>query len=524
MEEYSMENLKSLKSGVLICVALLVFSLAIVCVPSVSEAASLEYSWQTETPMGDNRSQAVVVDDGEGLAYIIGGSSQIPTVAVDNVSLYNLITGEWIELESIPTAVRGACGVYQEGKIYVFGGAIESGVKTNATQIYDVTTDSWSTGEPVLVSIWESKAVLHEGKIFIIGGEGNADGLQIYDIATDSWSTGANLPSSVLAGVAYCDDNSIWYVGGSYTDYTAVNTVYTYSIAMDYWSTHNPLPMSITAATGVLGHDDVLYLMGGADNAGNFGATNYDSAYFFNDVDWEWMTFDPMPNGMRYASSVFYDNTVYVLGGNNQSETFDSVYSYQLYQIDLELESTTVGQGETLGATITIQHALFNPVSGYNNIMIIGPGETTYPMGEEWFVMNSETVGMEIVVPESAEPGEYTFSLIMYVSYDRANCDFSPINETFTVVAAPSIAERIQQMQEEFNATLADMTAQLDQLQSDLDALQGDLSDMEDQLNNMSDLVDSTEKTVNDMTMFMYIIIVLLIVVLVMLVVVMVKK
>ncbi len=535
-----MENNKEFRLGTFLCIAMLLFSFALICVPSTSEAAGLSSDWVAETPMGDARSQAVVVDDGNGIAYIIGGSSEIPMGAVDNVSSYNLETGAWTGLEPLPIAVRGASGVYHEGKIYVFSGAIEPTGTTNATQIYDVTTDAWAQGAPMPASTWESKAVADDdGHIYVVGGEGNPDGILIYNIETDSWTSGSSAPGDMLAGAVYIDGSYLYYVGGaSDIIYDALDTVYEYRMSSDYWVTEDPLPEAVAASTGILGDDDVFYLLGGANNAYNYGSVNYNVTYYYNEVDDQWETFDPLPIEVRYASSVFHDGKLFLIGGNNGTEAFDSVYSYKLYELEVELDKTTVGQGETLGATITVQHALFDIQYAASGINIVGPTGITFPMGDFWFDMMTDSAGFEITIPESADPGEYTFTLYFDASFDKAYSYFPYMNETFTVVSAPSMQERIDQLQTLLNTTftgimdnltqmqsdLDSMQSNLTQMQGDLNSMQSDLDSMEDQLNTMSDQVSSAEQKVSDMSMFMYLIIVLLIIVLVILVVVMIKK
>lgn len=228
---------------------------------------------------------------------------------------------------------------------------------------------------------------------------------------------------------------------------------------------------------------------------------------------------------------MFYDSAIYVPGGSNDSHVFDLVYFYELYSTDLQLEKTTASQGEALGATLTMQHALFDPESGYTNVNIVGSSGITYPSQETWFLMSTDTVGIEITILESVAPGEYVLSVMIVVGFEQANSNFGPMNQTFKVVEASSMAERIQQMQDELNATITDMMDQLDQMQSDLDGMQtdmapmqADLNDMQDQIDTMSDQASSAEQKVNDMSMFMYLIIVLVIIVLVVSIVAMVRK
>ena len=130
---------------------------------SFRASAALPMDWQAETPMAENFTQAVVLQDEDGVIYVMGGARDVTGFnygpPVPDVVAYDPMTGEWTSKSPMDVGVRGAAGaVGDDGRFYVFGGVNDTVLASRMTQIYDPATDTWSAGTDVPLPIWESKA------------------------------------------------------------------------------------------------------------------------------------------------------------------------------------------------------------------------------------------------------------------------------------------------------------------------------------------------------------------------------
>jgi N-acetylneuraminic acid mutarotase len=250
-----------------------------------SASAVLTGEWMLEPPMDGMRAQAVVVHDGDGTVYVMGGVSNASSyAAVPDAASCDLATGTWTALAPMPVGVRGAAGaIGTDGLVYVFSGY--NGTRVADTQIYDPATDSWTTGTDVPIPAWEaSAAATYDGRIWVAGGEngGLGDELQVYDPETDTWGTGTALPDPTLGGDMVADGSYLYLIGGSSSGYVATNASYRYYIWGGTWAELSPIPEPRTAHALAIGIDDQIYLAGGSSSASNTGGTVESETYIYN--------------------------------------------------------------------------------------------------------------------------------------------------------------------------------------------------------------------------------------------------
>lgn len=129
--------------------------------------------WTSIAPLPEARVGLVVVNDGAGHLFAIGGatSSNAATIS-SSVFRYTIATDAWDAVASLPTAVRDAAAVLaSNGRLYVLGGITTDGSVTNTVQSYDFATDSWQTETPLPTAISGASAVSDSlGRILVIGG------------------------------------------------------------------------------------------------------------------------------------------------------------------------------------------------------------------------------------------------------------------------------------------------------------------------------------------------------------------
>ncbi len=477
-------------------IGLLMVTCAFAAVTTTSSAAlPSTVEWQVEDDMGGPRAQAVVVGDGDGTAYIMGGVDNITGgyyhSPVNDTASYDLEDGTWTELAPMPTPTRGSAGAMgADGNVYVFGGFNTSTL--NLTQIYDPATDSWTTGASMPHAVWEAKAATGpNGNIYVIGGEPHFNKVQIYDPSTDSWSAGSPAPETMVSGALIADGSYLYYVGGSDSSYTPKDSVLRYSISSDYWYTGyvSDLPVPISSLTGTIGPDGLMYVMGGGSSHFNIGPGNASGYYY----DWStdsWNEIPALNTGARYAGSAMTDDgRIFVLGGNNATHIYDRVESLLLYDVEIELSPNPVGQGDSLMATISVDHAMLEIEDFYGAVYIVGPDDVTYSTT----YIESPTpgpYGQEVAIPQSAPVGEYTLSVpYLSVDYGDASTSLTVADQTFSVFDTVTVDERITEMESNMSDMEQSLNSQIQDLSDQADALQSDNADLQDKLDNTTTLL-----------------------------------
>ncbi len=467
-------------------------------VSSVASAA-LPTEWQVETPMAKNCTQAVVVQDEDGIVYVMGGVREFNGMSygpmVPDVASFDPATGEWNDLSPMDVGVRGAAGALgSDGRIYVFGGANYTVSSHQLTQIYDPATDSWSYGAAVPLGVWEAKAVQsdREGEIVVAGGEGAMTAVQIYDIASDSWSSGNAMPVGLHAGAFFNSGYYSYYIGGSDISYNPSDVVLRYDSYYDSWSLREPMPEPISSLAATVGPDGLVYVVGGGDTSGNVGV-GYDTAYCFNPSAQTWKRVADLPTGAKYLGAAASDNgKVYAIGGNNASEVFSQVLSLHVMDVSARLSSAEVSPGEKLTVTFEVELANTGEIEGaeYYAHIIDSDGVPVNPV-HGWFHASSSCFAFELDVPESAEPGEYAVYAFMYVETETIGLELPAQELPFTVIAAATTEELIDDLGD-------DIAEQMDNMSEQIDALLDELEDMRAEMDDLKDAVNETQQSTDD--------------------------
>ena len=149
---------------------------------NVNEAYNpLTNSWVSKAPMITARHHAAstAVED---KIYVIGGRTfgSSPLVNVNVNEMYDIKTGKWTSLGSMPTKRSGIAASTLNNSFFVFGG--EDLAKTyNNNEKYDTTNGNWTSSEPMPTSRHGLAAVSVDNKIFVLGG-GPKPGLSVSDV------------------------------------------------------------------------------------------------------------------------------------------------------------------------------------------------------------------------------------------------------------------------------------------------------------------------------------------------------
>ncbi len=508
-------------------IALLLVVSSLALVPSPVRAV-LTPGWTSEPDLGSARTQAVVVNDEDGMVYVMGGVKSISGgsygSAVGDAASYDPETGVWTVLASMPYGVRGAAGAYYDGNIYVFGGVNVSSIAT--TQIYSIAADSWSIGTPMPLPTWEAKAVWTYYGILVAGGEQSggssyATDVWIYDIETDSWAVGPSLPVGTKAGGMATDGYRIFYIGGTPSGLSATDVVFMTYYWSGSWEVAAPLPQPASALAAVCGADGMIYALGGGSSHMNVGG-GYADAYVLNPDNNTWMTAPDMTTPARYlGAAATPDGRVFAIGGNDATTVFDRVESMQVVRITAAAVPSTVPAGRPFLVSVTVDFAFAVPEYFWVGMVLKGPADTAYP-ALQFFVVSSGTFAAEMSVPQLAPAGSYTvwiYSLeVSYVS--GGDTDLEGPEVPLTVVASMTLDEQIAYLNEriaELEAELAAGNANVTAIQSQLTALQTILASLGEGMADMSDRVDTLEDKADSANLWGMITMILVIVVIVLL-------
>lgn len=500
-------------------------------------SAALTPEWEYETPMGGPRTFPVIVQDDEGLVYVIGGVlNGTSWNSVPLTNSYDPRTGAWTTLAPMIEGLRWATGALgHDGKVYVFAGWNDTHISLYApVQIYDPVGDSWSTGASIPLPVSFASAVtLDDGKIYVLGGRDSGynivTSMQIYDPVEDTWSVGTPLPAARWAGSAVEWDGTILYTGGSDSVSNPTSTAWQYYPGWG-WYALSSMPSAKDFHAGVVGGDGGLYVMGGGDEGSPSSAVfRYDC---YSD---EWRTIPGLNFAMTYVGQAAYapDGRILVLGGTDLSVTAratDRVESLQIMTESITLSASSVNQGGSVFVTVAYEFAYETPAAYglYACLLLDGtvynPTYVQSPVGSAF--------SFEVNVPQQVPAGACQVGLIdIWVGYESGGWGLGSRELPITVVSALPLEDQVaaledqiallenqlDALQAQLDASNASQAAQLEALIDAIAALQQQLAALGGGMADMSDRVDTLEDKADSANMWGMITMVLVIVVIVLL-------
>lgn len=104
------------------------------------------------------------------------------------------------------------------------------------------------------------------------------------------------------------------------------NSIYLQNAATNpnTWLTTTTLPLTLSGHKTATWHDYYVYLIGGYDNL-NYSAAVYKSSIYGSGIT-GWNYQNSLPQGLKDAAVVIGNNTIYVLGGRNATQVFNTIY------------------------------------------------------------------------------------------------------------------------------------------------------------------------------------------------------
>ncbi|MEM3038430.1 MAG: kelch repeat-containing protein [Thermoplasmata archaeon] len=467
--------------------AMLMLSFVLATMPIAS--AALQTTWEYETPLMADQTQSVfVADRANGNIYIIGGADGVtPGISYkktsNNVTVYNVATGQSHHLAPLPTGTRAASGgLGEDGRIYIFGGYNDSiGTSLGYTQIYDIATDTWTMGASMPTASGFTSCAVIWPKFYVISGTATI-GVQVYDASTDSWSAAPSLPEQRVGSTAVFNPHeyAIFVIGGGTWFDTASDTVYKWYPWSSAWTTVSSLPMARSASAATVGEDGLIYVAGGSDKGYNVVGDVFAEVFCFNPENDTWFSASSLNLPRKYLGLVSMpDGMIYAIGGNNKTAIFPTVESLKPLDETVWLSASSVEKGSHLFVNFKLESAYAIHESSNAYYYIESSTGVVYPWN--WIDFPAGLASLPIEIPVSMPVGSYELHIHWEANFDTA--------------ADWYIGERVLIFSVTQGTQLTDLSDQLDDLKEQIGDLQEKLNALNSSLNqktdNLSDEMDS---------------------------------
>jgi len=185
--------------------------------------------------------------------------------------------------------------------------------------------------------VWEEKAPITKGrgifdgietlggKIYLIGGGGTNEEkkfVERYSTLTNTWETISPLLEGRFAVASTALDSKIFAVGGVGVS-SSLSSVEIFDPDTGAWTSGQPLPNGVNRSDAITVNNKI-YLAGGWDAANQ----NTDQLLCFDPLTNAWDIKASMNYARHGAKVVWFENRIWVIGGNDGSEHLNKVESY----------------------------------------------------------------------------------------------------------------------------------------------------------------------------------------------------
>lgn len=312
-------------------VGLLIF-IALRQEPPASEGREVlpaqEIRWHEMPVMPTARSSLAAVAY-DKFIYAIGGETiQGVTGSTEG---YNMESNNWAQLSSKPVAVSEVSAAVIGGLIYVPGGRLSSGERTNILDVYDPRQDHWEQRKPMPVMVSAYSLVAFEGRLYVFGGwdgENFMDRVFSYDPGLDEWSEVSRLPTPRAFAGAAVIGSRIYVLGGrNETGPLSTNEIFSPSFVGSSdtaWQDGPVLPTN-RSGMGVTSTANIIYLIGGQKESG----TGLPSLQYMPEKE-EWQVIQvPFQGEWTQMGLTNNGSHLIAVGGLVEGDVLDKSFTYQ---------------------------------------------------------------------------------------------------------------------------------------------------------------------------------------------------
>jgi N-acetylneuraminic acid mutarotase len=275
-------------------------------------------------PQPEEEYTAVVAND---RLYLMGGNRGNRKEWPRHVLEYDLAADRWATKKPVPFPGDHMAAAALGGKIYVFGGQAEAGIKQplNTTWEYDPRADTWRLLAPMPTARTAAGAVEAGGRIYVVGGNvagGATVGImEMYDPAADRWESRSALPTPRNHPAVGAVGGKLYVIGGRLAapnigGFTASNTdvVEEYDTTTATWRVLNKMPTP-RSGHGFTTHQGRIYVAGGEVRDAHMDAIFRDVEVFDPAIN-DWYRLPPMPTARHGVNLAGYANRLHAIGGH----------------------------------------------------------------------------------------------------------------------------------------------------------------------------------------------------------------
>lgn len=259
--------------------------------------------------------------------YLMGGNRGNRPEWPRHVLEYDLAANRWSAKKPVPFPGDHMAAAAFGGKIYVFGGQAEAGLKQplGTAWEYDPAADTWRPLAPMPAARTAAGAVEAGGRIYVVGGN-TAGGLTVstndaYDPASNRWESRAAMPTPRNHPAVGAVGGTVYVIGGRLAapnigGFTASNTdvVEAYDPATNAWRTLNKMPTP-RSGHGFTTHQGRIYVAGGEMRDAHMDAIFRDVEVFDPAIN-DWYRLPPMPTARHGVNLAGYQNRLHAIGGH----------------------------------------------------------------------------------------------------------------------------------------------------------------------------------------------------------------
>lgn len=240
-------------------------------------------TWTSWAPMPDARNggETGVINS---QLYVAGGAKQ--GELYDTLFAYDSLSNTWTTLSPMSHLSAYGVGGVINGQLYVTTGAVDnSGQTVNYLDVYNPATGMWTSLPGSSFSHAGGAGGVINGKFYVASGAtqislpyAQTAKVEVYDPATNAWTTLKSIPNPVRYPASAVIDGKLYVFGGNSgtEDGTGVvNYVQVYDPIKDKWTVTKPTLPTAAFTTGCDVVYGIAFIVGGADNLGDFLNLNY---------------------------------------------------------------------------------------------------------------------------------------------------------------------------------------------------------------------------------------------------------
>jgi len=355
------------QSRVLRWSTVIVFLLCFTLIASATAFADVLY-WDKKTDMSTARSRAASgVVNGE--IYVLGGDNRSGSI-LNAVERYNPQSDSWTPVNPLSDARFAAACATVGNSIFVLGGRNSSGITGSILEYNTSGNGSCSSKGSLSTARFRASAAVLNGKIYVVGGRGSSGVLgTIEEIdpgtgASNTMPTTLNPPRELPAVVAV--GTKLYIIGGFDASGNPLSDCLEYDPATGLTSKAS-MPSPRGGIRGAVTSGNKVYIAGGVTAMPPLAWTNDVQEY--DPATNSWRIVGSLPTSRYAAIAEVVNNRLYVIGGDNNSQTLKINESAYLQQSEgdftVTFSSSGGEQGLNCGAYGTVKISL--PSGTYTN-------------------------------------------------------------------------------------------------------------------------------------------------------------